>query len=75
MTHEADIEPGGQGSMRIPASSNQDQSQSNMAEPSREDYALIQELLWPYRDLFGPRPIFKAAVYEIAKEYAARKVK
>lgn len=74
MTHEADIEPGDQGLMMMMPSKSQDQSQSNMAEPSREDYALIGELLWPYRYFFGLGH-FNEIVREIAREYAARKAK
>lgn len=72
---------GGQGSMRMPASSSSDQSQekSNMAESSWEaDITLIRDLLWPYRDYFStasdPRR-FMQVVKEIAAEYGARKVK
>lgn len=61
----------GQGSMRMPASSNQDQSQSNMVKPSKEDYELMFELLWPYRDYF-PGSRFLEVVREIAAEYGRR---
>lgn len=74
MTHEADIEPGDQGLMMMMPSKSQDQSQSNMAEPSREDYALMFELLWPYRD-YIPGCRFLEVVKEIAAEYGARKAK